>query len=151
MSSIDKGLSISHNSFSPINISQYVRPAQSVNYQVHKVESGSTKEEVHFQNKFRSSEVPDSQSIDIQPQYVVEHFKVGSKYEGYKLNGQRHGKGKFYYQDGGFYDGEWNNNKMEGYGILFYQSNHKAYEGQWVNDQFHGFGKLFNDKPMNFD
>ena len=43
--------------------------------------------------------------MEVQPQYVVEHFKVGSKYEGYKLNGIRHGKGKFYYQDGGYYDG----------------------------------------------
>lgn len=26
---------------------------------------------------------------------------MGSKYEGYKVNGMRHGQGKFYYQDGG--------------------------------------------------
>jgi len=31
---------------------------------------------------------------------------------GYKFNGQRHGKGVFYYQDGGSYDGDWVNNKM---------------------------------------
>jgi len=40
---------------------------------------------------------------------------------------------------------------MQGYGILYYQSNHKAYEGKWINDQFHGLGKLFNDKPLEFD
>lgn len=37
---------------------------------------------------------------------------MGSRYEGYKLNGMRHGKGKFFYQDGGSYDGEWSENKM---------------------------------------
>jgi hypothetical protein len=40
-------------------------------------------------------------------QFVTESFKMGSKYEGYKLNGLRHGYGKFYYQDGGMYDGDW--------------------------------------------
>ena len=54
----------------------------------------------------------------------------------------REGTGKFYYQDGGYYDGEWSRNKMEGQGILYYQSNHKVYEGQWLNDQFHGHGIL---------
>ena len=34
----------------------------------------------------------------------------------------RHGQGKFFYQDGGMYDGEWIKNKMEGYGKLYYQS-----------------------------
>lgn len=82
---------------------------------------------------------------------MEEHFKVGSRYEGYKLNGMRHGTGKFYYQDGGFYDGDWKHNKMEGQGILYYQSNNKAYEGAWVNDQFHGQGILFNDSPRVFD
>jgi hypothetical protein len=36
---------------------------------------------------------------------VVENYQNGSKYEGEKKNGMRHGKGKFYYQDGGLYDG----------------------------------------------
>ena len=38
-------------------------------------------------------------------EYIVENFEQGSRYEGTKLNGMRHGKGKFYYQDGGLYDG----------------------------------------------
>lgn len=39
--------------------------------------------------------------------FVIEIFKQGSKYEGEKLNDMRDGHGKFYYQDGGLYDGEW--------------------------------------------
>ena len=31
----------------------------------------------------------------------------------------RHGEGKFYYQDGGIYDGEWKENKMHGRGKSF--------------------------------
>ena len=48
----------------------------------------------------------------------------------------RHGKGKFYYQDGGMYDGMWEYNKMNGYGKLYYQSGELAYDGNWKNDQF---------------
>ena len=43
----------------------------------------------------------------------------------------RHGKGKFYYQDGGSYDGEWRENKMCGKGKLLYQSGKIAYDGDW--------------------
>lgn len=57
-----------------------------------------------------------------QGEFVIETFKLGSRYEGYKLNGLRHGLGKFFYQDGGMYDGNWVQNKMEGYGKLYYQS-----------------------------
>jgi hypothetical protein len=29
-------------------------------------------------------------------------------------NNQRNGKGIFYFKDGGYYEGEWENNKMNG-------------------------------------
>lgn len=79
-----------------------------------------------------------------QPEFVIETFKQGSKYEGYKLKDMRHGQGKFYYQDGGMYDGSWNKNKMDGFGSLYYQSGELAYQGMWHNDQFQGKGKLYN-------
>ncbi len=63
--------------------------------------------------------------------FVVETFKLGSRYEGYKLNGMRHGQGKFYYQDGGLYDGDWFENRMQGQGKLYYQSGKLAFEGSW--------------------
>lgn len=59
----------------------------------------------------------------------------------------RHGQGKFYYKDGGLYDGNWRQNKMDGQGSLYYQSGTIAYEGSWLNDQFHGRGKLSNESP----
>jgi hypothetical protein len=57
----------------------------------------------------------------------------------------RHGKGKFSYQDGGFYNGEWFENKMHGKGILYYASGKPAYDGDWVDDKFEGFGVLYNE------
>ena len=45
------------------------------------------------------------------------------------------------------YDGQWNANRMEGYGKLYYQSGKLAYEGQWVRDQFTGHGVLYNETP----
>ena len=59
----------------------------------------------------------------------------------------RHGKGKFYYQDGGLYDGEWKNNKMDGKGVLSYSSGNVAYDGDWKEDEFSGFGILCNENP----
>lgn len=43
------------------------------------------------------------------------------------MNGLRHGKGKFFYSDGGIYDGDWFENKMQGYGTLYYQGGKPAY------------------------
>lgn len=56
----------------------------------------------------------------------------------------RHGQGKFFYQDGGMYDGNWVNNMMDGYGSLYYQSGELAYQGMWKQDQFQGKGRLYN-------
>ncbi len=61
----------------------------------------------------------------------------------------RNGRGKFYYQDGGYYEGQWKKNKMDGWGKLFYEGGRLAYEGYWSQDQFHGFGKVYNDNPID--
>ena len=63
----------------------------------------------------------------------------------------RHGKGKFYYQDGGLYDGDWKQNRMDGRGKLYYQSGKLAYDGEWKSDQFCGHGILYNQYPREFD
>jgi len=46
----------------------------------------------------------------------------------------RHGQGSFYYQEGGYYEGNWKNNKMNGFGRLYYDNGRLAYEGQWYMD-----------------
>lgn len=41
-----------------------------------------------------------------------------------------------------YYEGEWKNDKMNGYGIYHY-SNGDVYEGDWVDDMQCGYGKYF--------
>lgn len=60
----------------------------------------------------------------------------------------RNGRGKFYYQDGGYYEGQWRNNKMDGEGRLYYEGGKLAYEGSWAQDEFNGAGKVYNDNPV---
>ncbi|CAK73287.1 unnamed protein product (macronuclear) [Paramecium tetraurelia] len=81
---------------------------------------------------------------------VSESYPNGSRYEGQKLNGMRHGQGTFFYQDnGGVYEGQWFENKMHGQGsTLFYASGKPAYEGEWLNDKFQGSGTLYNEEPQ---
>lgn len=70
--------------------------------------------------------------------------------------GKRNGEGTFYYKDGGYYQGQWKENMMNGFGKLYYDSGDLAYDGQWYKDEFHGRGKVFNDSadtlegPFNF-
>ena len=49
-------------------------------------------------------------------------------------NGKRNGEGVFYYRDGGYYDGHWKDNMMNGHGKLYYDNGKVAYEGQWYRD-----------------
>lgn len=63
------------------------------------------------------------------------------------IGGLRHGTGKFFYADGGYYEGEWCEGRMEGLGTLYYPSGSLAYLGQWRNDQFNGKGTVYNESP----
>ncbi len=50
---------------------------------------------------------------------MQETYEDSSIYDGEKLNGLRHGNGKFYYSDGGYYEGEWKYGRMEGLGKVY--------------------------------
>lgn len=45
----------------------------------------------------------------------------GHKYEGETLNGMKHGKGKLLFEDGAFYEGEFENDAINGHGVLYYR------------------------------
>lgn len=67
------------------------------------------------------------------------------------LDGKRHGRGKFFYKEGSYYDGEWKENKMDGYGTLYYPDGRIAYQGEWKDDEFDGKGKVYNDQQRSID
>lgn len=40
---------------------------------------------------------------------------------------------------------------MHGKGVLYYASGKPAYDGDWVEDKFEGFGVLYNEYPTQFN
>ena len=60
----------------------------------------------------------------------------------------RSGIGRLMYADGGYYEGEWRDDQMNGYGKLYYCDGAIAYEGFWLNNEFSGHGKVYNDIPL---
>ncbi|KAM4632270.1 radial spoke head 10 homolog B [Discoglossus pictus] len=66
-----------------------------------------------------------------------------STYTGEWQNGLRHGKGKIYYDEEGtsWYEGEWVNDKKDGWGMQRFKSGN-IYEGQWKNNKCHGLGRM---------
>ncbi|KAM7371034.1 hypothetical protein PAMP_010535 [Pampus punctatissimus] len=57
-----------------------------------------------------------------------------NQYTGDFVQGQRHGKGSFYYAGGAIYEGEWKNNKKHGQGKFTFLDGH-IFEGEFVDDQ----------------
>ena len=58
---------------------------------------------------------------------------------------KRHGHGKFTHSLSGLteeYEGEWNNDQIEGYGVYKYLSGAK-YEGNWAKNRHHGQGTFY--------
>ena len=71
-------------------------------------------------------------------------YENGDEYEGEWENGKKHGEGKYTWKEGGegnfsCYDGSWENDKRQGYGKMTYKNGDK-YTGNWKNDRFEGRG-----------
>ncbi|XP_037400303.1 radial spoke head 10 homolog B isoform X2 [Pygocentrus nattereri] len=69
--------------------------------------------------------------------------KTSSVYKGQWYRGKRHGKGTIYYSQGvaSWYEGDWENNCREGWGMRCYPSGN-IYQGQWKNNVQHGEGTM---------
>ena len=78
--------------------------------------------------------------------FVIEETSRG-KYEGFKVEGLRSGVGRMFFPEGGWYEGQWQRDKMSGFGKMYYSDSKLAYEGHWSNDKFNGTGTVYNDKP----
>ena len=64
------------------------------------------------------------------------------KYEGDIVNGKYEGFGKQIFEDGTYYEGQWENNKKNGKGILYYKDGTIKYDGDFINDKKEGNGKF---------
>jgi hypothetical protein len=51
-------------------------------------------------------------------------------------------KGIYEWSDGRKYEGEWKNNKMEGYGVFTWPDG-RRYEGEYIDDKKEGNGVFF--------
>ena len=60
--------------------------------------------------------------------------------EGEWVNGTISGKGRIKWTSGNFYDGEMNDNKIEGDGYMVWYNKNEKYTGQWKNNLQNGFG-----------
>ena len=54
------------------------------------------------------------------------------------------GFGKYIYENGEYYVGEWKNYLRNGKGRLYYKNGKIKYRGNWVDDEKDGKGKLFD-------
>eukprot|EP00435_Cladocopium_sp_Y103_P032521 s3490_g8.t1 len=66
---------------------------------------------------------------------------------------KRHGIGTYVYSSGTHdvykqYQGQWQEDKKHGYGVLFYR-NGGVYVGQWMNNQKHGLGVLLDSNSQD--
>ena len=131
--------------------------------------------ELKFEGEYRCGKMYEGKMFDIKLKKIIELNKGKGIikeyndycehiiYEGEYLNGERHGKGKEYYENGRIkFEGEylngkrWNgigyntrNNKvfelLNGYGLVkeYYDNNKIKFEGEYLNGERHGKGKEY--------
>jgi hypothetical protein len=63
-------------------------------------------------------------------------------YEGDFFQNMRHGIGHMFYSTGNEYHGEWYEDKIHGYGVMYWYTSSEKYEGYWKDNQPNGEGKL---------
>lgn len=77
-------------------------------------------------------------------QGVYTDMNNGQRYEGNFVDFMRDGEGVLYTEEGDkIYDGEWKNNKYNGYGQYFLRGQCR-YEGNWENGKRNGDGIAYN-------
>ena len=76
---------------------------------------------------------------DIQLNNQLINYPNGDKYEGDWRNGNKEGKGIYYFNNGNRYEGDYRNDNKEGKGVFYYNSGDR-YEGDWRNGKRDGKG-----------
>ena len=67
---------------------------------------------------------------------------IDEQNEGKFINGKLEGNGKYIWENGQYYIGQWKNGKKHGKGIIYYKDGTIMYEGDFVNDKKEGNGKF---------
>ena len=67
-------------------------------------------------------------------------YRNKMKYEGDFRKDKKCGKGKILFESGDTYEGEFNDNKFNGYGHYIWAKNKNEYKGNYLNGKFHGEG-----------
>ena len=67
-------------------------------------------------------------------------------YEGDIVENKLEGNGKYIYENGEYYIGQWLNGNKHGKGIKYYKNGSIKYEGDFVNDVYEGIGKYIEEK-----
>ena len=62
-------------------------------------------------------------------------------YEGNFIDGKYEGKGKYIWENGNYYIGQFKNGIRSGRGTMFYSSGKILYDGDFINDKYEGNGK----------
>ena len=55
------------------------------------------------------------------------------------------GNGKYFYENGEYYIGQWLKGLRNGKGIEYYQNGNIKYSGDFVNDNYEGNGQFFDE------
>lgn len=66
--------------------------------------------------------------------------KDGSIYIGFLKNKQKTGTGRVKFNDYSIFEGEFENDSINGYGELFGPKGELIYHGYWKNNKYHGKG-----------
>lgn len=49
---------------------------------------------------------------------MIAKYEDGDRFEGYVKDGEKCGKGRYTFKDGGSYIGDWNSDLKDGFGVL---------------------------------
>ena len=71
-------------------------------------------------------------------------------FQGKIKGGKQNGFGKFYFDDGSYYEGNFLNNEFSGNGLMYYADNSK-YVGEFKNEYFEGMGKFYYPNGDRFE
>ena len=71
---------------------------------------------------------------------IGKDYRNNSKYDGEFRKDKKCGKGKIIFDSGDTYEGDFNDNKFNGYGHYIWFKNGHEYKGNYLNGKFHGEG-----------